>query len=70
MRFYRINNLILLPALAFILLTIAGCKGRTTDTVEPSGETVEVIINQQPAETENSADNQADLSPESESEVL
>lgn len=39
-----------------LLVALGGCKGRTRDNVEPTGETVRVEINPQ-ADTANRADN-------------
>lgn len=41
----KTTKAILLIFSAGMALTFASCKGRTTDTVEPDGDTVEVIIN-------------------------
>lgn len=37
--------------IAAVALLLAGCKGRTTKDVEPTGETIEVTIDSTPIDT-------------------
>lgn len=43
---------LIVTGVAIFVCLASGCKGRTMDNVEPTGETIEVVI-MQPADTIN-----------------
>ena len=45
-----VTGYVAIGGVAMLLLSLVSCKGRTTDNVVPTGDTVEVVINQ-PDET-------------------